>query len=94
MLTTMLAALSLQKTIVCEDIEIALATLTEKYQEQIVWIGRPNARTASALYANADTGTWTFVQFDEEWMCVLSAGRDSQLHEDKSSPTRRFMSFD
>lgn len=73
-----------QKTIICDSTK-AVFDYFEKgtHQERVVWRGRDLTDPAitHTMLANIKTGTWTLVQHDDRWACVLAAGTDFKAVE-------------
>ena len=69
-----------QKPVICEDAEIVLAALAEKYHEKVVWMGKDIKNgNAHILTVNEKESTWTYIETDGRIACVLGAGTDPTL---------------
>ena len=68
------------KPVLCADRDRVIRELTgPKYQEMPVWLGLENSSgDRYSLFVNAETGSWTLIQFDEKIACVIGAGERSQ----------------
>lgn len=71
-----------QKTIICDETK-AVFDYFEKgqHQERVVWRARDlvDPNLTHTMLANLKTGTWTMVQHDDRYACVLSAGTDFKV---------------
>ncbi len=75
-----------EKTIICDDTRTVFEYFQNgKYQEKPVWTARDVVEPAvrHVMMLNKQTGTWTLIQFDEQYACVLAAGEDYQLMGEK-----------
>lgn len=65
------------KTIICDDTKAVFEYFERgQHQERVVWQGRDlvDPSLSHTMLANIKTGTWTLVQHDERYACVLAAG--------------------
>ena len=73
-----------QKTIICDDTN-AVFDYFEKGQpqERVVWRGRDlmEPLLTHTMLANIKTGSWTLVQHDAQYACVLAAGLEFKAIE-------------
>lgn len=64
----------------CGSTENLLRTLQTQYKEMPTWsAASDDKQSVFALFYNQDTLSWTFVKFNEEIACVLSAGENGVL---------------
>ena len=82
-LLTMLCALNVQgqdtldKPVVCMPAKTLFSALTTKYKEKFYWIGKTESEDSKfALLVNAETHTWTIVEFTDNTACILGTGVD------------------
>lgn len=67
----------IDKPIICDKTEEVFKVLDENFREMPVWGGKNSTdRTNYALLLNAETKTWTIVQFNTETACILGIGND------------------
>ena len=53
---------------------------TNEYQEKLTWVGdSPSSKTKLAVLTNNETGTWTIIEFDDKYACVISVGVKSKF---------------
>ena len=74
-------AIETKKDVVCDNKkELFDWVQTNEYQEKLIWIGdSPLSKTKLAVISNKDTGTWTIIEFNDKYACVLSVGVSSKL---------------
>ena len=66
------------KPVVCEQRDLVLAQLAEKYEEKPVWMGKDLKNgNIYILTANNKEGSWTYIETNGEIACVLGAGSAS-----------------
>lgn len=71
---------TVQKPIECFEMEpLFRGLMGSDYKEKPIWQGTEPGATLSrySLFVNAETKTWTLVQFDEKVACVLGTGDTS-----------------
>lgn len=66
-----------EKPLLCGTPKQVLTQLSEDYKETVEWLGK-DASTRYVLMTNRQTGTWTLVQFTQEWACILGTGTASE----------------
>lgn len=71
---------TLNKPVLCADRDRIIRELSgPKYQEMPVWLGLENSTgDRYSLFVNAETGSWTLIQFDKTVACIIGAGERSQ----------------
>jgi len=71
----------IQKTVPCGPFRDVVATLAhEKYKETPLWVGQSgDGVTNFALFTNADTGSWTVIQYHTPLACIIGAGRTGNV---------------
>lgn len=70
-------SVTLDKKIICFKQEVLFKDLTEKYQEKPVLMGKSSiSESAVAVYANAETGAYTLIEFNSTMACILSMGNN------------------
>ena len=63
-----------EKSIVCADTTTALESLIKVYKEKPIWVGVDQQQNKFVLVTNKETGTWTFLQFNDKAACALGTG--------------------
>lgn len=81
------ASIMVQRPVPCVPVEQGLAVIAENYQETIHWYTTNKKNVTAALTINPKTGSWSFIEFDHEKMCLLSAG---DLNDNKQRKTVDF----
>lgn len=72
------------KPVICDETKTVFDHFENgKYKERVVWQGRDLADPSltHTMLANLKTGTWTLVQHDARYACVLAAGTDFKAIE-------------
>jgi len=64
----------INRTVICEKVEIVLKTLERDFGEKPVWQGRNNQELNTLLVVNIKTESWSIVITDGEHACVLDSG--------------------
>ena len=74
-------AIETTKDVLCDDKKELFAWIqTNEYQEKPTWVGdSPSSKTKLAVLTNNETGTWTIIEFDDKYACVVSVGVKSKL---------------
>lgn len=63
------------KPVVCDSLSNITKTMKDQYGEEPVWFGADLESNGNyVMLSNFQTKTWTFVQFTENWACVLGVG--------------------
>jgi hypothetical protein len=69
------------KPTVCDDLGSVLKMMSE-YKEKIVFTGIPQGMTEGAssilLLENSNTGTWTILQHNEKFACIIAVGKNEK----------------
>jgi hypothetical protein len=67
----------------CDTPETIFTPLARDFLEQPVWTGSSDSQnTRLILTANAKTGTWTMVEYSEDFACVIAVGHGHRLNLD------------
>ena len=67
----------LEKPVVCDKTEKVFKVLNETFQEVLFWGGNNSRSKANyALMLNAETKTWSLIQFETDVACILGMGND------------------
>jgi hypothetical protein len=70
----------LAKVIYCDTHEAIFTPLVKEFREQPVWTGSSDKHgTRLVLTANTKTGTWTVVEYGEDFACVIAVGREHKF---------------
>ena len=82
-------AIETKKDVICDNKkELFDWVQTNEYQEKLIWIGdSPLSKTKLAVISIKDTGTWTIIEFNDKYACVLSVGVNSKLAPTKPEGT-------
>lgn len=67
-------AATMDRKLFCSRKSDMIASLHNKFQEAPIWIG-DSSDSRVALFVNQAEQTFTLVEFDGEFMCVLQTGR-------------------
>ena len=70
------AEFQMRKVLVCDEQEVILGALSDKFNERPVWTGHsPVQNTNVVLTENSETGAWTLLEImDAKIVCVLAVG--------------------
>jgi hypothetical protein len=64
----------------CDTPATIFTPLARDFLEQPVWTGSSDSQnTRLILTANAKTGTWTMVEYNRDFACVLAVGREHKF---------------
>jgi hypothetical protein len=64
------------KEVVCDKTADMLAYFVEKYKEMPQWLGQSDqTKSQVVIMTNAETQTWTLIQFNEQVACILETGK-------------------
>lgn len=79
--TVFAEAVETTKAVICDNRKDVFTWIqTNEYNEKLTWIGdSPSSKTKFALLANNETGTWTIIEFDDKYACVVDVGVKSKL---------------
>ena len=67
------------KEVFCDDTKkIVNALISNDYKESPQWMGQDDT-SKYMLFANEKTGSWTIIQFNEQFACVLGVGDGHKL---------------
>jgi hypothetical protein len=65
---------TVEKPVVCNDVKTVIELLSGRaYQEKPFWVGKDTA-SRYVLMVNENTKTWTIIQFNDEFACVIGTG--------------------
>jgi len=68
---------TLDKPVVCLPVKTLFSALNGKYKEKFYWIGKTESEDSKfALLVNAETHSWTIVEFNNDLACILGTGID------------------
>jgi hypothetical protein len=72
-------AFSTNKPVECFGTPDVTKLLKEEIQEEPVFNGVNvlTGKSVVTLFVNYKTGTWTLVEYDQDYACVLAAGKNS-----------------
>ena len=68
--------LTTTKEVQCDDTGKMIAVLKGKEFEEVpIWFGKGDSKAPNySLFVNAQTKSWTIIQFNNELSCVLGSG--------------------
>lgn len=70
----------LNKPVICVDLQSLLKSLTETHIELPIMLGKDSSDSSKySLFINQKTGTWTFIQFDDDVACIIGVGTSAVL---------------
>lgn len=73
--TMAIAQFRIERSVVCDSTDTVVEQLrSDRYSESLSWLGSSKDGTYYALFTNPETGSWTFIQFNNELACVLGVG--------------------
>lgn len=77
--TTVFAeAAEIDMKVMCDDSNIMLPLIKEKYDETPIWIGQVDAEAEDSVYAsvvvNNETRTWSILIFNKDASCIIESG--------------------
>ena len=65
------------KTVMCDSLPTLLRNL-EPFKEKVIWSGAPegpgNIGSTISLMEHPTNGSWTLIQYDSKYGCVLGVG--------------------
>jgi hypothetical protein len=66
----------IKKEVQCDKTEIMIPVLKGKdFEEFPIWFGKGDAKAPNySLFVNSETKSWTIIQFNGEFSCVLGSG--------------------
>lgn len=78
------------KQLDCGPFSDILSIITEKgVNEEVSWIGESEGNQSQvALFLNPKTSTWTLVQYNKDYACVLEMGKNYKTYKPKSKNTK------
>ena len=67
-----------KKEVQCDKTETMIAVLKGKdFEEVPIWFGKGDGKAPNySLFVNAETRSWTIIQFNNELSCVLGSGEN------------------
>ncbi len=67
------------KPVYCSSLKLVIETVTSpEYREEPVWSGR-DEKSKYIMTANRKTGTWTFIQYNDNIACVIGVGDKGKM---------------
>ena len=73
---------TVNKPVYCFPKIAVLTNITEKHKEKLVFVSTNQLNISStkiALFSNDETGTWTLIEFGNEFACILGAGKNDNV---------------
>lgn len=68
--------IDLTKPMKCSEVETVMLYFLQNHKESPVWVGKTVQNTHITLLMNKETRSWTMVEYDSRYGCVLGAGDD------------------
>jgi hypothetical protein len=69
------------KPTICNDL-LSVLNMMSEYKEKIVFTGRPQGPNEGdsfiVLLENLETGTWTLLQHNEKFACIIAVGKNEK----------------
>lgn len=62
------------KKVACDTVGVIVYWLTEHERQKPFWVGTTEGESFLAVITNEKTGTWTLIEFNDKYACVLSTG--------------------
>jgi len=62
----------------CDQIEIVVDNLTNKYGEKLQWSGKDKDGSGAMLFENSKEKTWSLIKFNNQYACVYGVGEESK----------------
>ena len=72
---------TVEKPVICGPTEIVITSVVE-FKELPIW-GSQLEDSKIALFANAETETWTMIQWNDDVACVIEVGKGYFLRDPK-----------
>lgn len=84
-LTVVAQPVTTKKEVQCDKTELMLSVLKGKdFQEVPIWLGNGDSKAPNySLFVNAETKTWTIIQFNNELSCILGSGESYTIFNRK-----------
>jgi hypothetical protein len=68
--------IDLTKPMKCSDAQVVMNYFVDTHKETPVWVGKSVHNTHITLLMNKETRSWTVIEYDSKYACVLGAGED------------------
>ena len=73
--------IDLVKPLKCSNADTVLNYFRDNFQEAPLWVGKTTTGSFITLLVNKETRSWTLVEYDVKFACVLGAGDTSSNPE-------------
>jgi hypothetical protein len=75
-LTAVAQPVTTKKEVQCDKTDVMISVLKGRdYEEVPIWFGKGESKAPNySLFVNAETKSWTIIQFNNELSCVLGSG--------------------
>lgn len=67
--------IELVKPLKCGDAQFVMTHFTTEYGESPIWVGKSETGTHITLLMNKEKKTWTMLEYDAKFACVLGTGK-------------------
>jgi hypothetical protein len=68
------------KKVVCDEIKIVIDWIKNSQEQQPLWLGVSDVgETRYGLVENQKTGSWTIIEFNDKYACILGTGMENAL---------------
>lgn len=74
-LTNAQEVIDLVKPMKCSDAQVVMNHFATEYGEKPIWVGKSENGTYITLLMNKEKKTWTMLEYDSKFACVLGAGK-------------------
>jgi hypothetical protein len=68
--------IDLTKPLKCSDAQSVMNYFVDTHKETPIWIGKTVHNSHITLLMNKETRSWTMIEYDSKYACVLGAGED------------------
>lgn len=69
--------IDLTKPMKCSDAQSVLEYFSNEHKEKPIWVGKTLQGSFITLLVNKEKHTWTMIEYDTRFGCVLGAGESS-----------------
>lgn len=68
----------MEKPMLCSDTRTVISELVDNFGETPSWIGQAED-SYMVIFKNKDTGSWSVVQMNDSFACVLEVGKGEMM---------------
>lgn len=79
--TALAQPVTTKKEVQCDKTDVMISILKGKdFEEVPIWLGKGDSKAPNySLFVNAETKSWTIIQFNNELSCVLGSGESYSI---------------